>query len=132
MDLDQIQSLLMGELNNNQPYKDYVSSASANINNLTRKRVRDLLSKYSTTGLGRSGISGAALNGVYSTAGQNLSNVAAQGATMQAQNRQQILSQMLGLAEYQDSKPGFGSILGQLISGGAQVGAAALLGQSKG
>src|ERR1035437_3045856 len=104
--------MLLQEYGNNQPANDYVSSATAGINNQTRKRVKDLLGKFSTTGMGRSGISGAAQNDIYSNAGQNISQVNAQGEQMTQQNHMQTLSQLLGLAEYQDQKPGFGDVLG--------------------
>jgi len=122
MDLDQIQNMLMSEYNNNSPANDYVSSATAGINNQTRKRVKDLLGKFSTTGMGRSGISGAAQNDIYSNAGQNISQVNAQGEEMTQRNHMQLLSQLLGLAEYQDSKPGFGDVLGAV--GGKLLGSA--------
>ena len=114
MDLDQIQNMLMSEYNNNSPANDYVSSATSGINNQTRKRVKDLLGKFSTTGMGRSGISGAAQNDIYSNAGQQISQVNAQGEQMTQQNHMQTLSQLLGLSEYQDSKSGFGDILGAI------------------
>ena len=122
MDLDQIQNMMMSEYQNNQPANDYVSSATAGINNQTRKRVKDLLGKFSTTGMGRSGISGAAQNDIYSNAGQNISQVNAQGEEMTQRNHMQLLSQLLGLAEYQDSKPGFGDVLGAV--GGKLLGSA--------
>ena len=113
MDENQLYQMLMGEYNNPQPAQDYISTASANINNLTRKRARNLMSQYSTTGMGRSGIEGAALNDVYSNAGQNLSQVAAQGEQMRAQERQNALHSLLGLYEFnQQNNPSFGQILG--------------------
>ena len=114
MDLDQIQNMLMQEYGNNTAANDYVSSATSGINNQTRKRVKDLLGKFSTTGMGRSGISGAAQNDIYSNAGQQISQVNAQGEQMTQQNHMQTLSQLLGLSEYQDSKSGFGDILGAI------------------
>ena len=114
MDLDQIQNMLMQEYGNNTAANDYVSSATAGINNQTRDRVKKLLSKFSTTNMGRSGISGAAQNDIYSNAGQQISQVNAQGEQMTQQNHMQTLSQLLGLSEYQDSKSGFGDILGAI------------------
>ena len=122
MDLDQIQNMLMSAYGNDQPEQDYVGTATASINNQTRKRVKDLLGKFSTTGMGRSGISGAAENDIYSNAGQQISQVGAQGEQMTQQNHMQILSQLLGLSEYQDSKSGFGDILGAV--GGKLLGSA--------
>lgn len=114
MDLDQIQNMLMQEYGNNTAANDYVSSATSGINQQTRKRVNDLLGKFSTTNMGRSGISGAAQNDIYSNAGQQISQVNAQGEQMTQQNHMQTLSQLLGLSEYQDSKSGFGDILGAI------------------
>ena len=120
MPLQEIEGLLRGQLDN--PVGDqFVSSASANINNLTNKRVRDLMSRFSTTGLGRSGISGAALNQVYSTAGQNLSDVAAQGAQLDEQSRRAIINQLLGLEQLKFQREqqdfGFGDVLGAVGGG---------------
>ena len=121
MNEDQLYQMLMGEYNNSQPAQDYVSSASANINNLTRQRARKLMSQYSTTGMGRSGLGGAALNDIYSTAGQNLSQVAAQGEQMQQQARQNALHGLLGLYEFnQQNNPSFGQVLGGI--GGSLAG----------
>lgn len=114
MDLDQIQNMLMQEYGNNTAANDYVSSATSGINQQTRKRVNDLLGKFSTTNMGRSGISGAAQSGIYSDAGQQISDVNARGEQMTQQNHMQTLSQLLGLSEYQDSKSGFGDILGAI------------------
>ena len=128
MNENDLYQMLMGEYNNPQPAQDYISTASANINNLTRKRARNLMSQYSTTGMGRSGIEGAALNDVYSNAGQNLSQVAAQGEQMRAQERMQALSKMLGLYEFnQSQQPNWGDVLGKTLSAAAQVGSAALI-----
>jgi hypothetical protein len=131
MDLDQIQNMLMSEYNTNSPANDYVSSATAGINQQTRKRVQDLLGKFSSTGMGRSGISGAAENDIYSNAGQNISQVNAKGEEMTQNNHMQVLSQLLGLSEYQDSKPGFGDVLGAVggkLLGGATGGLGSALG----
>jgi hypothetical protein len=122
MDESQVYDLLMSEYNNSQPYQDYTSTATASINNQTRKRVRDLLSKFSTTGMGRSGISGAAMNDIYSNAGESISSVGANAATMEAQNRQAILGKLLGLYEYEDNKTNFGDVLG--FVGGNLLGSA--------
>ncbi len=51
MDYENIMNMLQGLYTKN-PAQNYVASASANINNLTRKRSKDLLSRYSTTGMG--------------------------------------------------------------------------------
>lgn len=123
MDLDQIQNMLMSEYNNNSPANDYVSSATAGINNQTRKRVQDLLGKFSSTGMGRSGISGAAQSDIYSNAGQNISQVNATGEQMTQQNHMQVLSQLLGLSEYQDAKPNF---LDAIAGIGGKLGGSAL------
>jgi hypothetical protein len=120
MEENQIYDMLMNEYNNSQPYMNYVTSATASINNNTRKRVRDLLSRYSTTGMGRSGISGSALNDIYSNAGESISSVGANAATMEAQNRQAILGKLLGLYQYEDSKTGVGDVLGDI--GGNLIG----------
>ena len=56
----------------------------------------------------------AAQNDIYSNAGQQISQVNAQGEQMTQQNHMQTLSQLLGLSEYQDSKSGFGDILGAI------------------
>lgn len=122
MNLDKIEQMLMQSMDNNQPYQDYMSTAVGGINNQTKKRIRALLSKFSNTGMARSGISGAAENDIYSNAGEQIQNVSAQGGLMQQQNRNQILAQLLGLAEYQDSKPGFLDFLGGI--GGNIVGSA--------
>lgn len=123
MDISNIENMLIEAYNNPAPFRNYVSTATTGINEQTRKRVRDLLGKFSTTGMGRSGISGAALGDIYSGAGQNISEVGARGATMEAQNRNQILNQLLGLAEYQDQKVGFGDVLGFL---GGELGGSVL------
>ena len=125
MDESTIQQMLMSAYNND-PSKDYVSTATGSINDQTRKRVRDLLSKFSTTGMGRSGISGAATNDIYSNAGQQISQVGAQGEQMQAQNQQNILGKLLGLYEYQDQKTSFGDVLGGMagVFGGSLLGGA--------
>lgn len=121
----------MGELKNNTPTNTLISSGTRNINNLTRKRVNDLLSRLSTTGLGRSGISGAALNDIYSSAGDSLANVSAQGAQLQANQRSDLINKLLGLYKYQDqSSFDLGDILGTglgLVAGSAlgPIGAAA-------
>jgi hypothetical protein len=114
MDLNEIESMLMSAYGNDKPVQDYVSTATTGINNLTRKRVRDLLSKFSTTGMGRSGISGAAMNDIYSNAGESISEVGARGEEITANNRSRIIGQLLGLAEYQDQKTNVGDVLGFL------------------
>ena len=113
VDLQQIQNILTSQLGSN-PATDYVSSASANINNLTKKRVQDWLSKMSTTGMGRSGISAIGANEAYATGDQGLSDVAARGEQMDASYKQDIVSKLLNLGEYQDQKPGLGDYLGSL------------------
>jgi hypothetical protein len=123
MDLDQIQNMLMSEYNTNSPANDYVSSATAGINQQTRKRVQDLLGKFSSTGMGRSGISGAAENDIYSNAGQNISQVNAKGEEMTQNNHMQVLSQLLGLGEYEDAKPNF---LDTIAGIGGKLGGSAL------
>jgi len=112
MDAGQLQQMLQSQYDNSTPVNDYISSASAGINNQTNKRVRDLMSRFSNTGMSRSGISGASLNDIYSNAGGQLSNVASQGEMMNMQNRSQILNQMLGLYKYQDQKPTWGDVAG--------------------
>ena len=104
-DLSMIQNFLGQQYANPSGGKELVSSASTQINNLTRKRVRDLLSKFSTTGMGRSGISGAATNDIYSGAGENLASASAKGAELDQNTRMQALGEMGKIAEYQDSKP---------------------------
>jgi hypothetical protein len=122
MDLDNIEQLMMNEYNNNNAANDYASSATAGINQQTRKRVKDLLGKFSSTGMGRSGISGAAESDIYSNSGQQISDVNARSEQMTQQNHMQVLSQLLGLSEYQDSKSGFGDVLGAV--GGKLLGSA--------
>ena len=129
MDLGNIEQMLLSEYGNNTAANDYASSATAGINDLTRKRVKDLLGKFSTTGMGRSGISGAATNDVYSSAGQNISDVNARSEQMTQQNHMQVLSQLLGLSEYQDSKPNFLDVLAGV---GGKVGGSALGGVGAG
>ena len=125
MELSSINSLIQSLYNQN-PSKNFVNNATAGINNLTGKRVQDMLSQYSTTGLGRSGIQGAALNDIYATAGDNISNIQAQGAQMDYNNKAELIRQMLQSYQIDQQPSGWGEILGQVISGGAQIGAAAL------
>ena len=74
--------------------------------------------------MGRSGISGAATNDIYSGAGENLVDASAKGAELDASHRMQALGEMGNIAQYEDSKPTFmdfaGSLLGQAggIAGG--------------
>jgi hypothetical protein len=114
MDLSNIEQLLMQNYNDNSAANDYASSATAGVNNQTRKRVKDLLGKFSSTGMGRSGISGAAQSDIYSNAGQNISDINTRSEQMTQQNHMQTLSQLLRLSEYQDTKSGFGDILGAI------------------
>jgi len=123
--LDNISDMLMGDANNSAPVNNYVSTASAGINNQTNEAVKKLMAKFATTGMNRSGISGVALNDAYKTGGQELNNVAAQGEMMQQQQRTQAIQQLLGISQYEDQKPGImdylGSVLGQV--GGMAAGA---------
>jgi len=97
--------------------QDYTSSAGALINDLTSKRVKDLLSGYATSGLSRSGIQGAAVNNAYSQAGQQLSSVAAQGSQMDSNKRLQILRLLFGEQAQQANQPGAGDFFGTLAGG---------------
>lgn len=126
MDYGQIMNMLQGLYSQN-PAQQYVSSASANINNLTRKRARDMLSRYAITGLGRSGVSGTALNDVYSSAGQELSDVAARGAEMDFNNKYNLINSMLQVQQLENQPSPWGLLLGQLLSGGLQLGGSAIL-----
>jgi hypothetical protein len=123
MDLDNIEQLMMNEYNNNNAANDYASSATAGINQQTRKRVKDLLGKFSSTGMGRSGISGAAESDIYSNSGQQISDVNARSEQMTQQNHMQVLSQLLGLGEYEDAKPNF---LDTIAGIGGKLGGSAL------
>ena len=122
-DLASVSNMLMGDYNNSLPVQNYVSAASTGINNQTNKAIRDLWSRFATTGMSRSGIGGAAANQIYSGAGQNLSNVAAQGEVMQQQARENDINKLLGIAQYEDSKPTFGDYIGSILG---QVGGTAL------
>lgn len=125
MDLAYIQNLLQDQYNNVTPVKDFVSTASGNINKQTKKRVRDMNSKFANTGMGRSGISGVALNDIYSNSADSLQSVAAQGENMEQNYRTNLLGQMGSIAQYEDQKPTaldyLGSLLGQ--AGGVGLGA---------
>ena len=127
MDYGSIMNMLQG-LYANDPSQAYVGSATAAINNQTKKRVKDLQSKFSTTGMSRSGISGAAENDIYSNAGQNLSEVNAKGEEMNMNNKMNILGMMDKTQELDDQASPWGGLLGKLLSGGAEIGAAALTG----
>lgn len=136
MDLSNISSLYQSEYNNPTAGKEFVSSASSQIQNLTKKRVRDLLSKFSTTGMSRSGISGVAQNDIYSNAGEQLSGVAAQGAQMDENTRMKALQGMEGIAQYEDQKPTFldflGSMAGQVGGMAGGMGLSKLFGMGGG
>jgi len=106
---------------------DFVSNASAQINRQTDRNVEDTLSRFSTTGLGRSGIGGAAVNDIYAGSADALTNVAAQGSQMDVQNKLAAINGMLQVKQLQDQPSAWGQILGQLIGGGAQVGSSAML-----
>ena len=127
MDYGSIMNMLQG-LYANDPSQAYVGSATAAINNQTKKRVKDLQSKFSTTGMSRSGISGAAENDIYSNAGQNLSEVNAKGEEMNMNNKMNILGMMDKTQELDDQASPWGSILGKILGAGAQVGAGLLTG----
>ena len=58
-----------------------------------------------------------------SNAGQNISQVNAQGEEMTQNNHMQILSQLLGLEEYKDAKPNF---LDTIAGIGGKLGGSAL------
>ena len=100
---------------------DITSIASKGINDQTRTRVDDLLSRLATSGRDITGISGAALNNVYSNAGKQLTNASVQGANADRNMRLNILSQLLGLQINEDNQPGFldslGGIVGSLAGG---------------
>jgi len=117
MELSDIQNLIMSGLNDNTAEKDYASSATAGINNLTRKRIKDLLAKFSSTGMGRSGIGGASMNDIYSNAGEQISDVNARAEQMPQQNRNQAISQLLGLQQLQQEQPGWSDVLGAVGGG---------------
>jgi len=107
---------------------DITSVASRNINNQTNRRVEDLLSRFATSGMNRTGISGVALNDIYSNAGEQLTNASVQGANADRNYRYKILAKLLGLQMFEDNKPSpWGSVLGKLLGACAQVGSAALL-----
>lgn len=111
---------------------DAFNVASGAINDVTQKRVQDLLSRYSTSGLSRSGIQGAALNNVYANTDKALGSAAVQSKESMANRRARIIAMLLQNQQYEDSQPSaFGQIAGSLISGGAQVGSAALLASDK-
>jgi len=108
------------------------SMASKGINDQTNKAVTNLLSRFSNSGLSRSGIQGAALNNLYGQANNALGNTAVNADQAAQQRKLQILQMLFGEQRQQDSEPSaFGSILGSLISGGAQVGSAAILASDK-
>lgn len=111
MDADQLYQLIMGQMNNNQAGNDYTATASANINNATNKNVKGLQSKFATTGLGRSGIGGAAINDAYATGNEGLSQAAAQGEQINQQNRSDMLNKLLGLYQFDQSQPNLGNTL---------------------
>ncbi len=120
----QLNSLLMGELNNNQPFQ---AGAQA-ITDQTNTRVQDFLSRLATTGLGRTGIGGAGLNQIYSNSGKQFGNLAASSA----QNRTNIISQLLGLhkfdKQFEQNKLGFGDVFGSILG----LGAGSILGPAGG
>ena len=104
--------------------KDIISSASKNINDLTRKRISDLLSQLATSGLSRSGIGGVAVNDILSNANDALTNASVQGNLADRNYKLQILSKLLGFQAQQDSNPGFFDFLGGLVgnAGGTLAG----------
>jgi len=128
MDANKIYNLIMGEYNNSTPYKDYMSAAIGGINRQTQKRANEMQSKYATTGMGRTGTSGAALSDIYSTGGESITSAAAQGATMQAQSRQNLINQLLGLYQTESANEAqssdWGDVLGSMagLFGGATLG----------
>lgn len=123
-DLGLIQNWLGQQFMNPQGGSQLTSNASTQINNQTRGAITNLLSKFSTTGMGRSGISGAATNGIYSGAGEQLTNASAQGAQLDQNTKMQSLGEMGQIAQYQDQKPGFMNFLGSLFgqAGGTATG----------
>ena len=111
MSADDLQNLIMGQMNNNQPGDDYTATASANINNATGANVRNQQANLASAGMGRSGIGGVEANNAYASGNRELSSVAAQGEQMNAQNRQAMLEQLLGLYKTQQSSPSLGNTL---------------------
>ncbi len=128
MDAGRLYELMMNEYNNTGPIRDYTSSAIGGVNRLTNKRVRDLLSRYATTGMGRTGTSGAALSDVYSTAGRNITEATTQGALMEQQQRQRSIENLLNLYQFEESQPGWEDMVGKLLGSGTEIAAAAIMG----
>lgn len=122
------QQLIRNEIDRFTDGGEALSVASTQISNLTRKRVRDLLSRFSTTGLSRTGITGAALSDVYAGANVALGSAAVKADELKSRRRMEMIQLLLGQQRFEDSQPSiWGNILGQLISGGAQVGSAAIM-----
>jgi len=111
MSADDLYSLIMGQMNNNQPGNDYTATASANINNATNANVRNQQANLAASGMGRSGLGGVQANNAYASGNQQLSQVAAQGEQMNQQNRSDMLNQLLGLYKSQQSQPSLTSTL---------------------
>lgn len=109
----------------------YYSAAASDINKQTNKNVDDTLSRFATTGLSRSGIQGAALDDIYAGGSDAITNAAGQ----ETMNKLGILNSLISVQNSQeqlDNQPsGWGQVLGNLFSGAAQVGSAALLASDK-
>ena len=123
LDNRKLENLLTGELDTSQ----MISSGSQQIGNLTSSRINRLLSKFATTGLGRTGIGGSALNNIYGQAGQSLTNLESGAAS----KRSDIIGKLMKLYEYKqtekarkDSQIGFGDVVGGVLGlfGGSALG----------
>lgn len=101
MNANELYAMINGQMNAN-PGDQMASTATASINKLTGKRVRDLMSRFSNTNMARSGISGVAANDMYSNAGESIGKVNAEAEQMNMQNRSNMISKLLGLYQYED------------------------------
>ena len=102
-----LEGLLKGQLNNSTEFQ----AATRGIGNLTSQRVQDALSRLSTSGLGRTGISGSLLNNIYAKAGDSYANA----ASKESSRRTQIIHQLLGLQKQEDSQFGIGDVFGSIL-----------------
>lgn len=102
MNANELYAMINGQMNAN-PGDQMASTATASINKLTGKRVRDLMSRFSNTNMARSGISGVAANDMYSNAGESIGKVNAEAEQMNMQNRSDMISKLLGLYQYEDN-----------------------------
>jgi hypothetical protein len=105
----------------------YRQQAYGNIDKGINRSVMGQKENLAASGMLRSGAGQQAISDIYASGAGAKGAFESELVKTETDFKNQAISKLLGLHQFQESQPGWLDILGNIISGGAQVGSSALL-----